>query len=400
MTKRDDPARTARWRGTLCVVAACAVVGAVPATADAKRCPSGQFDRGGTCTSFQTAARHIVDITRSVMASQGAKAVILRIDIGNRTLINRAFGVSMEGVPASPMMHFRPGAMAIPMLTTLLLQLQDERRLSLDDKLSRWYPNYPNADRVTLRMLASSTAGYSDYIQENPPFLAAFHAAVFRHWTDDELLGYAFAEKPFPCDPGGCFHYGHTNYIILGNVVQKVTGRSVGSLIQSRFLRPLGMRNTRITKLPGIPAPVLHAYTTDRGVYEDSTFWSPSWGIGDGMVMTSTAADMVKEIRAIGSGRLFSKSAGRQLVTPYSRGLPGALPQLDYGLGVDVANGWMFQIPQFNGDIGILGYLRSRGIAMIVENTNGPKVLMGRNISGTIAKQITLYLTPDRPITR
>jgi hypothetical protein len=160
------------------------------------------------------------------------------------------------------------------------------------------------------------------------------------------------------------------------------------------------MRDTRITKLPGIPAPVLHAYTTDRGVYEDSTFWSPSWGIGTGMVMTSTAADMIKEIRAIGSGRLFSKSARRQFLTPISRGLPGAPGPLDYGLGIDLANGWMFQIPQFNGYIGILGYLRSRGISMIVENTNGPKVPQLRNISGTIAKQITLYLTPDRPITR
>ena len=387
-------------RRALCVVVACAVVGAVPAPADARRCPSGRFDRGGTCTSFRTAARRIVAITRSVMASQGARAVILRVDIGNRTVVNRGFGTSMEGVPASANMHFRPGAMAIPMLTTLLLQLQDKHRLSLDDRLSRWYPGYPNAHRVTLRMLASSTAGYPDYIQENPPFLAAFHEAVFRHWTDDELLHYAFAEKPFPCDPGGCFHYGHTNYIILGNVLQKVTGRSMATLIRQRFLRPLRMRDTRITKLPGIPAPVLHAYTTDRGVYEDSTFWSPSWGIGTGMVMTSTAADMIKEIRAIGSGRLFSKSARRQFLTPYSRGLPGAPGPLDYGLGIDLANGWMFQIPQFNGFIGILGYLRSQGISILVENTNGPKVPQVRNISGTIAKQLTLYLTPGRPITR
>ncbi len=388
-----------RRRG-LSVIVACAVAGAVPATANAKQCRSGQFDRAGTCTSFRTVARHVVDIARTVMASQDAKAVILRVDIGNRTVVNRGFGVSMEGVPATPNMHFRPGAMVIPMMTTLLLELQDQHRLSLDDKLSLWYPSYPRAGSVTLRMLASSTAGYPDYIQKNVPFLTAFHADPFRHWTDNELLSFAFAKKPFPCDPGGCFVYGHTNYIILGNVIQKVTGRSMGSLIRSRFLRPLGMRQTHITKLPGIPAPVLHSYISDRGVYEDSTFWSPSWGLGDGMIMTSTASDMIREIRAIGSGRLFSKSAGRQFLTPYSRGLPGAPGPLDYGLGIDVANGWMFQLPQFNGDNGILGYLRSRGISIIVENTDGPKVPQGRNISGSIAKQITLYLTPDRPITR
>ncbi len=383
--------------GPLSVAVACAVVAAVPATADAKRCHSGQFDRGGTCTSFRAAAEKVVAITRSVMSAEGARAVIVRVDIGKRTLVNRGFGESMEGVPATPDMHFRPGSMVIPMLTTLLLQLQDAHRLDLDDKLSRWYPDHPNADRVTLRMLASSTAGYPDYIQKNPPFQAALYADVFRHWTDDELLGFAFAQ-PLPCDPGACFVYAHTNFVILGNVVEKVTGRSVASLIRSRFIGPLGLNHTRISKLPAIPAPALHAYTTDRGVYEDSTTWSPSWGIGEGMMMTSTAGDMIKEIRAIGSGRLFSRSAGRQLTTPHSSGLPGDPPAIDYGLGVDVANGWMLQNPQANGYIGLLAYLPSRNIAMVVENTNGPKVAEGRAISGVIAKQLSLYLTPDQPI--
>lgn len=290
--------------------------------------------------------------------------------------------------------------MAIPMLMTVLLQLQDEGRLDLDEKLSKWYPDYPNADRITLRMLASSTSGYPDYIQGNQPFLDAFHADVFRHFTDDELISYGFALKPFPCDPGACFYYAHTNFVILGRIAEKVTGRSVTNLITTRFFRKVGLRDTRISKLPEIPAPALHAYTRDRGVYEDSTTWSPSWGIGTGMVMTSTAGDMNKEIRAIGSGRMFSKAAMREFVTPYSSGLPGAPTTIDYALGVNVANGWMFQNPEFNGYAGIAGYLPSRGISIVVENTNGPKVAAGRHISGVIAKQLTLYLTPDRPISR
>ena len=378
---------------------ACAVIGAVPATAEAKRCRSGQFDRGGTCTSFRVAAGHVRHIAASVMAEEGGRAVIVRVDLGGRTLVNRAYGKSMEGVRARPDMHFRPGAMTIPMLTTLLLQLQDEHRLDLDDPLSRWYPQFPNADRVTLRMLASSTTGYPDYIQGNPPFLADFHADVFRHWTDDELLGYAF-RQPLPCAPGACFHYAHTNFVILGRVVERVTRRSVTSLITRRFLRPLGMRHTRITKLPGIQAPALHAYTSDRGVYEDSTNWSPSWGIGDGMVMTSTASDMIREIRAIGSGRMFSRAARREFLTPYSRGLPGIPPVLDYGLGINFANGWIFQNPQFNGYNGILAYRPSRRFALIVENTDGPTVPPGRVVSGVIAKRITEYLTPGRALTR
>jgi CubicO group peptidase (beta-lactamase class C family) len=385
---------------TLIAITTTLAVMLVPSVADAKTCKSGQFDRGGTCTSYAAAAKKVADITRSVIAAEGARAVILRVDVGTETLANRGFGESMEGVPASPKMHFRPGAMAIPMLMTVLLQLQDEGQLDLDEKLSKWYPDYPNAGRITLRMLASSTGGYPDYIQGNQPFLDAFHADVFRHFTDSELITYAFALKPFPCDPGACFHYAHTNFVILGRIAEKVTGRSVTNLITTRFFRKVGLRDTLISKLPEIPAPALHAYTRDRGVYEDSTTWSPSWGIGTGMVMTSTTSDMNKEIRAIGSGRMFSKAAMREFVTPYSSGLPGAIPAIDYALGVNVANGWMFQNPEFNGYTGILAYLPARDISIVVENTNGPKVAEGRHISGVIAKQLTLYLTPDRPLSR
>ena len=90
----------------------------------------------------------------------------------------------------------------------------------------------------------------------------------------------------------------------------------------------------------------------------------------------------------------------REFVTPYSRGLPGAPTTIDYALGVNVANGWMFQNPEFNGYTGIAGYFPSRRISIVVENTNGPKVAEGRHISGVIAKQLTLYLTPDSPISR
>jgi len=65
-------------------------------------------------------------------------------------------------------MHFRIGSIAIPYVIDLLLQLQDRGRLSLDDPVSNWLPDLPNADRVTLRMLANSTSGYADWIQENP----------------------------------------------------------------------------------------------------------------------------------------------------------------------------------------------------------------------------------------
>ena len=79
----------------------------------------------------------------------------------------------MTGVPATTGMHFRNGAVAISYVSTLLLKLVDENKVSLDDKLSTWLPEMPNADRVTLGQLAQMTSGYRDYVIGNPEFDAA-----------------------------------------------------------------------------------------------------------------------------------------------------------------------------------------------------------------------------------
>ncbi len=152
------------------------------------KCSSNQIDIGGTCTSKAEVSKQIISITQGVMQKEDAKGVLLRVDVDNGTVVNTGLGDSQEGVPATPDMKFRPGSMAIPMLTTVVLQLQEQGKLSLDDTLSKWFPQYANADKVTLRMLSSVTSGYPDYIQENPPFQAAQLAEPFRHWTDDELL--------------------------------------------------------------------------------------------------------------------------------------------------------------------------------------------------------------------
>jgi CubicO group peptidase (beta-lactamase class C family) len=111
----------------------------------------------------------------------------------------------MTGVPTNLRMHFRIGSIAIPYVIDLLLQLQDRGRLSLDDPVSNWLPGLPNADRVTLRMLANTTSGYADWIQEDPDFINTLHAGVFRQWRTEELLEIALA-RPRLCEPGTCFH--------------------------------------------------------------------------------------------------------------------------------------------------------------------------------------------------
>ena len=130
-------------------------------------------------------------IVRDTMAQAHLKAVIVRVTVDGKEVVTQAVGESMTGVPATTGMHFRNGAVAISYVSTLLLKLVDEKKVSLDDKLSKWLPEIPHADRVTLRQLAQMTSGYVDYVIGNTAMNDALYANPFRRWTVHDMLSYA-----------------------------------------------------------------------------------------------------------------------------------------------------------------------------------------------------------------
>lgn len=377
------------------------MLGGTPVRAAARgpqpACPQGSVRVASACVGEAAAARRIAMIVRRKAAAIGVKAAIVEVDSGRRPLARMALGESMAGVPATPEMHFRLGAIAIPHLITLILELEDEGKLSFDDPLSRYLPGFPNAGRVTLRMLADDTSGYPDWIQGNPAFEEELFAEPFKQWTVAELLGRAFA-RPLACEPGTCFHYAHTNYAILSMVVAKVTGRAVSGLIQERVLGPLGLRHTRISRRPAMPGPVLHSYNGESGRYQDSTFWSPSWTIGAGTAMSGTIGDVAREARAIGEGELLSTHASRERLAPVTVGLPGVRPDRYFGLGIAVVNGWQLQNPVLNGYTGIMAYLPSRRLSIAIVTTQKKRsASSGANYASDIFAALTEHLTPGHP---
>jgi CubicO group peptidase (beta-lactamase class C family) len=365
--------------------------------ATATACEAPRLKTADGCVT-RAAARHRIEaIVRDEMAKQGLKAAILRVDTGTRPLLSRAYGRSMAGVPANTRMHFRIGSMAIPYLVTVLLQLQDEGRLSLDDKLSKYRSQLPHAGQITLRELAENTSGYLDWIQGNEDFATALFANVFEQWSVPELLSIAFA-RGMACAPGTCFVYAHTNYAVLAQVISVVTGHSVGSEIRRRVLKPLGLRGIAISRLPAMPGPILHSYNSLRGSYEDSTFWSPSWTVGAGTVMSGTIGDVARSARAIGTGALLSPAASRERVAADPNGLGHVGPGIHFGLGILVGNGWRVQNPNLNGYTGIEAYLPSRGISVAIVSTLSQRIGASETAYSTeLFNRIARYLTPGHP---
>lgn len=325
------------------------------------------------------------------------KAVLTRVDLAGRTLYRGALGSSQAGVPANLRMRFRVGSMIIPALTSVAFQLQDEGRLRITDPISRWLPKLPRSDKTTLLMLMNNTSGYHDWIQGNDAFIDLFYTDPFRRWGEDELLRIALDRGP-ACEPGTCFHYAHTNYLILGKVLRKVTGTSTAAEIRRRIFRPLGMRQTALSRLAPIPAPALHSYTTERGVFEDSTAWSPSWTLGNGTIATATIDDVARIARGVLSGRTLSRHARRQLTRQFPPTNGPASPNLYFAQGLIVRNGWRLQNPYLNGYMGTAAWLPTKRLAIAVAATRGRAVSEGddSNLTDAVFAAIANYLAPAK----
>ncbi|WP_369045436.1 serine hydrolase domain-containing protein [Sinomonas sp. P10A9] len=379
------PRRWAHGSAVLAVVALLTLTACTPQpTADAAATTGGASAPSSVNPELAAKVRGIVTDT---MAKDRLRAVIVRVTVDGQAVITEAFGESMPGVPATTDMHFRNGAVAISYMSTALLQLVDAKEVSLDDKLSKWLPEVPHSDSVTLGQLAQMTSGYADYVQDQG-LIDALYKDPFHTWTPEELASIG-ASKPLFYKPGTNWDYAHTNYVLLGLALEKITGMRLDALLQEKVLGPLGLRNTRDPGSPAIPEPVLHAYTSERReplkipaairFLEDSTYWNPSWTLARGAIQTTDIADMAATADAIGSGTLLSPESHALQVSPSLRGkgskidgCPTCAQQsvgYTYGLGVVISGDWLLQNPMFAGYSAVEASLPSQKIAVAVAAT-------------------------------
>lgn len=368
----------------------------VPAAAAPQACVSSPGPAEGD-------ARKVLTIAQQSQREFGLNSVILRVSSGDREVLTTALGESMTGVPAEPSMHLRTGSMGIVYMGTVLLQLVEQGKASLDDPVSRWLPDVPHGSEITLRMLAGSTSGLRDYVTD-PDFLAELEAAPFRKWTPAEVIGIATAH-PLLYEPGTNWSYSHANFQILGAALEKISGLPLDRLLRERVMEPLGLSRTGNQYTPQIPEPVLHAFTSERGTYEESTFWNPSWTTAPGAVLVQDICDLDRSARAIGSGELVSAKSLRTQINPGTVGLGRATSSCPasvcltntaahhFGLGVLVVNGWILTNPSFSGYAAIAAYLPARKLSISVSVTMGPKSPAG-NSAQTIAERISAALAP------
>ncbi|WP_327133138.1 beta-lactamase family protein [Streptomyces sp. NBC_01343] len=396
---------------TACVCAAALVAAVLPlgagtapaaaAAEPARKCVSSPATASGR-------AARVLDIARAAQREFGLNSVVLRVTSGGQDVVTAALGNSMTGVRADPAMHFRTGSVGIVYMATALLALVDEGRVGLDDPLSKWLPEVPHADEITLRMLGSSTSGIHDYVTD-PVFLKEIEAKPFRAWTPADTLAIT-SRHPLWYAPGTSWSYSHENFQLLGAALAKITGKPLDQVLQDLVIGPLGLRETRNSATPEIPVPALHAFTSERGTYEESSYWNPSWTTAPGAVLTGDICDLATSARGIGTGALLSKEAFRTQLNPGTVGLGTPTKEcpapycrknteaLHFGFGVLVLRDWIATNPSFSGYAAVSAYLPAQDLSIAVSVTKGPSSPEG-NSASTVAERIAKELAPDHPLT-
>lgn len=243
--------------------------------------------------------------------------------------------------------HVRIASITKTFVATVILQLVEEGAFALDDRLESFIPGIPNGTKITLRQVLAMDAGIYDFVQD-PVIAVDYNADPLHAFTPEDALKIIRASTPdFP--PGEKVQYSNSNYILLGMIIEQVTGQSAGDAIAKRILTLLGMTKTSFATTPDLPAPYAHGYTAEAAgnAIRDVTRSNPDVPWTSGAII-STLADLRIWAKALATGTLLSPSMQRERLT---WGTIEAKPlEVAYGLGILKINGLLGH----NG--GILGY--------------------------------------------
>ncbi len=393
-----------RWGGSL-LLAATLVVGAAA-------CGSGSDKSSSTTTAAAAGGLTVVedggDATTSAALAKAAETAYDEISAPGAIMAVRTphgTWVATVGyqdwdrtVPVTADLNQRIGSVTKTFTVTALMQLAEKGQLSLDDPIEKYVPGMPNGT-ATLRELAEMRSGIPSYT-----FDQSFQDTIFSQpdtpWTPQQLVDLVKGQEPMFA-PGTMTFYSNTNTVLLGMVIEKVTGKPVAQVFQEQIFQPLGLTHTTMPTDATYPEPHWQGYTmqgVDQGGPSDATVWDPSWGWTAG-AMTSNLDDMLTWGDALGTGKgILTDQSQAQRLGSFDYSIPvyagpgktaAQSPARAYGLGLGQALDWYGhegEIPGFNTYV---QHYEPEGITLVVM-VNGD-IFSGSNCS---ASQTTVPSNP------
>lgn len=296
---------------------------------------------------------------------------------GGRLAQSRATGsASIElGVPLQPASVFRIGSVTKPIVAAAILRMQELGRISLDDPLVRFLPDYPGAQKITVRQLLAHTAGVSDAWENDPA----------KQVTTGEVVA-LIGRQPLDFAPGMQWRYSNSGYMLVGAVIEAIEKRPWCDVVRSLVLEPAGMFHSGCFGdreiVPGVANG--YSYAAD-GSLKRAPYINMS-GPGAAGSMYSSAPDLQLFVRALVGGTLL-KPASLEAMTSQQRTTDGA--ETGYGLGLRITT--VHGLPAWEHDGGIDGFasqltvLPADDVAVVVLANSDNAVEAPRSIAHRLA---------------
>jgi CubicO group peptidase (beta-lactamase class C family) len=238
----------------------------------------------------------------------------------NKALLEKGYGMAdLEwNIPVTPQTKFRIGSVTKQFTAACILQLVEQGKLSLDDKLSKFIPDFPKGDSVTIHMLLNHTSGIASYTD-----LSEFRNVESLSLTKDSIISF-FKNKPYNFSPGTGWAYNNSGYFLLGYILEKISGQSYNDYLRQHILDELGMINSGVDKLDSVLPMRARGYQRANKKTVNADFISMEWPFSAG-VLYSTVNDLYKWDRALYSTTILTESSKQKMFTPGMR---------SYGYGI------------------------------------------------------------------
>lgn len=223
---------------------------------------------------------------------------------------------------------------------TVVLKLQEEKKLNIDDKISKYLQgehitNIENADKATIRQLMQHSSGIYNYIQ-SLKFQTASLNDLVKEWRADDLLKYAYKKDAY-FSPGEDVRYSNTNYILLGLLIEKIEGKPLYEVFDQKIIQPLGLSHTLFAGKNPVPNEIVRGYIdiySNLNVIESTYFSGWDYYTADGGLI-SNPYDMNVFFRALMNGKIINSASLNQMLSwkipkePDKEFFP-----ISYGLGI------------------------------------------------------------------
>ncbi len=285
------------------------------------------------------ATRYHTAVTR-ILAQYNIPGAVASVRAPGAPEWKEAFGYGnlAARTPMDLQNHFSIRSITKAYTVTVILQLVRDKALSLDDKLESYVPGIPNGKTITIADLAGMQSGIADY-SSNPEFLALVGADLGHAFTERQLVDYAIPDSPHFA-PGAQYEYSNTNTVLLGMIVEMLTGVTLAEALEARILAPLALTGTTYPSVVPLPPPYPTPYDVlfATGAAEALDYLNPTALAGSG-AMVSTLDDLQTWGQALGDGRLIGAELQVERVNR-SRVVTNGPTYDRYGLGIGILKGW------------------------------------------------------------